>query len=411
MKIDISKGSFVKKMLVINDNHVDATNGQPAFVNSQFHKFLVGFTSLELTLSSPVIGHKLLNSSSMMVVDGVKVVPRLAFITTFRYYVFFIFYFFYYFLHYLILVDDYDIVMIVQPASSGLPALLASRLRRKYIVMYVVGDVNQSVKTTVSKRLFFLRRISVLVSQFEFAITKMIAKNNVTFALGNDMKKKLSDSGADRIFPAMTSLIEEKDIKTGTFNWRKGMLCRLVTVSRLSKEKNIEVVIHAIFQLKQSGVDIHYKIIGAGPEHSRLSILINELKLQDNISLLGQMNKNDVIRFGLSNSDIFILPSLSEGMPKVLLEAMAAGVLIVANRVGGIEDIIGNEQQRGYLINEDDSSSNGIASIVTQILLDDSYQENNKKLLNAENYIREHTLNKEAQKIEHTICAIFFGSS
>jgi glycosyltransferase involved in cell wall biosynthesis len=78
-------------------------------------------------------------------------------------------------------------------------------------------------------------------------------------------------------------------------------------------------------------------LVGDGPERDTLERMVRELGLQQRVQLLG--HREDVPEL-LSQFDTFVLPSLSEGMSNTLLEAMAAGVAVVASDVGGNREII-----------------------------------------------------------------------
>ena len=81
---------------------------------------------------------------------------------------------------------------------------------------------------------------------------------------------------------------------------------------------------------------MYVAIVGEGEERSRLEALIQKYHLQDRVKLFGFMPASEVLR----GFDTFALPSLKEGLPYVLLEAKAAGLPIVANRVGGVGEIL-----------------------------------------------------------------------
>jgi glycosyltransferase involved in cell wall biosynthesis len=96
-----------------------------------------------------------------------------------------------------------------------------------------------------------------------------------------------------------------------------------------------------------------------------LEELVTEEQLQDNILFLG--TRNDIPRL-LSMLDIFVLCSLSEGLPLTILEAMAAGKPIVASAVGGIPEVIDHGID-GILIPSDDSDR--LAEAISELLHDD----------------------------------------
>ncbi len=128
---------------------------------------------------------------------------------------------------------------------------------------------------------------------------------------------------------------------------------RLVAVGNLYPVKNHQLLIRAMGRLVSAGVDARLDILGRGAEESRLTALIGELGLEDKVRLRGF--RQDVGEF-LHRSHLLVSGSLSEGMPVSFLEAMAAGLPVVAPRVGGIPELIAHERQ-GLLYDCDDVES------------------------------------------------------
>jgi len=115
---------------------------------------------------------------------------------------------------------------------------------------------------------------------------------------------------------------------------------RAIFVGRLSAEKNLEMAIRAC---RQCGIGLD--IIGKGPERLRLEGIGREIGAD--VTWLGVV-ANDELPNHLNRCRFFILPSLWEGMPKALLEAMACGLVCIGNNATGINEIIG-DGVTGYL--------------------------------------------------------------
>ncbi len=120
----------------------------------------------------------------------------------------------------------------------------------------------------------------------------------------------------------------------------------VITVARLEKVKGIEFLLRAveIFPPPNGGVppkagNFQLLIIGDGSQRGRLEGLAKKFGLKDKVRFLGQVQNEMVPRY-LASADCFVLPSLKEGFGIAILEAMAAGLPVVASRVGGILDII-----------------------------------------------------------------------
>jgi sugar transferase (PEP-CTERM/EpsH1 system associated) len=117
-------------------------------------------------------------------------------------------------------------------------------------------------------------------------------------------------------------------------------------VARLAAIKNHEVLIRAYAKLRAApGKKTRLVIVGDGPERASLEELSRQLGIAADVSFLGERRDTP----GLLNAfDIYVLPSFSEGMNLTLLEAMGAGLPVVASRVGGNVEIV-EDGNTGYL--------------------------------------------------------------
>ncbi|MHB8973872.1 MAG: glycosyltransferase family 4 protein [Pirellulaceae bacterium] len=122
-------------------------------------------------------------------------------------------------------------------------------------------------------------------------------------------------------------------------------------VGRLSEEKNFDGLIRAADRLLNQGLDLELIIVGDGDQRRRLELLIAELGREDRFCLLGF--RSDTIDL-YQAMDVFVLTSLREGLPNVLLEAMALKVPVLATRIAGVPKLVQHEQN-GLLIEPGDT--------------------------------------------------------
>jgi glycosyltransferase involved in cell wall biosynthesis len=115
---------------------------------------------------------------------------------------------------------------------------------------------------------------------------------------------------------------------------------RLVTVARLDYQKGVDWLVLALANWIKRFSDLRLTIVGEGPLKSTLHHLINEYDLSRHVTLAGF--QRDIVSV-LQGSDLFLLPSRWEGMPNALLEAMAAGLPVVATDVEGVREILGTQ--------------------------------------------------------------------
>ena len=135
------------------------------------------------------------------------------------------------------------------------------------------------------------------------------------------------------------------------------------TVGRLSPEKGIDRLVMACGRLIGSGMDVRLLILGEGPERPGLEDLIEKNGLADRVLMPGFANSQR----HLPRLDVFVLPSLTEGLPMCVLEAMRARVPIVASRVGGVPGVL-SEGDGGLLVEPDDIE--GLTHAINQLLSD-----------------------------------------
>jgi len=125
----------------------------------------------------------------------------------------------------------------------------------------------------------------------------------------------------------------------------------IVAAGRLTEAKNFQCLIAAVAVLKQKGLPIRVLIGGEGHLRPDLEGQIAQLGVVDAVDLPGNLNDlGDVMRA----ADLLAMPSRWEGLPMVLLEALARGLPVVGTRINGLADTI-EEGRHGYLVAVDDS--------------------------------------------------------
>jgi glycosyltransferase involved in cell wall biosynthesis len=112
---------------------------------------------------------------------------------------------------------------------------------------------------------------------------------------------------------------------------------RIALIGRLHRQKGHSVLLEAVAIIINSGRRVHLYLAGDGPDEDLLRQQAFDLGIADAVTFSGVVD--DVVAF-MADIDIVVLPSLWEGMPNVLLEAMCAGTPIVASRLGSIEEMV-----------------------------------------------------------------------
>ncbi len=134
------------------------------------------------------------------------------------------------------------------------------------------------------------------------------------------------------------------------FNWQQLGLPHdakvLLTIGRLEEQKGIDDLLTAFAIVAPKFPSAHLALVGDGPDHTKLKACSVSLALAHRVWFLGR--RTDVPQL-LAGADLFVLASRWEGMPNVVLEAMAAGLPVVATRVEGTSELLA-EGQTGWLV-------------------------------------------------------------
>jgi glycosyltransferase involved in cell wall biosynthesis len=128
----------------------------------------------------------------------------------------------------------------------------------------------------------------------------------------------------------------------------------LLYVGRLSPEKNVSLLIRAVGKLNDDAWEPNFQLhlVGTGPQEQELRSLVTRFRLGTQVVFHGRLPLADLPRW-YSAADAVVLPSKSEGLPRVMLEAMACGTLFIGTRISGVVDHI-RDGENGFIVAPDD---------------------------------------------------------
>jgi glycosyltransferase involved in cell wall biosynthesis len=136
----------------------------------------------------------------------------------------------------------------------------------------------------------------------------------------------------------------------------------ILFVGSLKHIKGLKYLVQAFKKINNSDTKTKLFLVGDGEERKNLEALVIENKLEGKVEFVGKVENDEILKY-MAIADVFVLPSLSEGFPMVILEAMSSGLPIVASNVRGLGEII-KDEENGFLV-----EPKNVNQIVEKVLL------------------------------------------
>ena len=250
-------------------------------------------------------------------------------------------------------VDQCDVIHLRVPSPAAIFAFRIARARHKPVFLLVVGDYAALLPHLgyrgVKKALF-----GAYVGFEEWALRHMTARA-LTFANGAALREKHEGQGA-RVIETRTTTLSSHDIAARA-DTCGGPAIRLLTVSRIDPRKGLRALPSLVATLAGAGINVTSDIVGptigliGDSERDAILSAADSAGVGERVRLPGPIALDRLMPL-YRDYDIFVLPTRpGEGIPRVLLEAMAAGLPIVTTRVAGISSLIAHEEN-GLLVDE-----------------------------------------------------------
>ena len=118
----------------------------------------------------------------------------------------------------------------------------------------------------------------------------------------------------------------------------------VLCVGRLLRGKGLSLLFESVAQLRREGLDVVVTLVGDGPVRAELEAAVDALGLSQHVSFAGAVGQDEIRRF-YERADIFCLPSFAEGIPVVVMEAMAMELPIVTTRIMGIPELVADGEE------------------------------------------------------------------
>lgn len=223
----------------------------------------------------------------------------------------------------------------------GRIACMLSKERRRIIAsIRNVGEADTKILETLAERLL-ARKTDLIIANTAAAMNSMVH---------NKIPKKKIRVVHNGIDPELYDLSETKEEIRRQLSLPQQKVL-IGTVGRMMPQKNHAMFVEAAREILRKRNNVHFVLVGDGELHQNIEALISKYGLCEVFTLTGQ--RDDIPRL-LRAFDIFILTSLWEGLPNVIMEAMCARLPVVATDVGGVSELI-KHGENGFLVPPDDA--------------------------------------------------------
>jgi colanic acid/amylovoran biosynthesis glycosyltransferase len=231
-------------------------------------------------------------------------------------------------------------------------------LGNQAIVLRAIGAIRAKIITT-----FRGYDISSYVKKNgEHIYMKLFDEGDLFLCVSEQIKAVLIKLGCDE----QKVIVHRSGVHINKFNSSlhkpySGGKIRLLTVARLVEKKGIQYGIQSIAKVLKKYPNIEYKIVGDGYLKDALQTLIEDLKVDNHVKLLGWKSKEQIIGL-LQEADIFLAPSVTsqngsrEGIPGAIVEALALGLPVLSTRHSGIPEVV-QDGESGFLVPERDTDA------------------------------------------------------
>jgi glycosyltransferase involved in cell wall biosynthesis len=249
--------------------------------------------------------------------------------------------------------DNYDVgLSFIDSVYSDLLIFLGPKVKRKITV------IHSSYKS-------YPLRYKNTIGKFRSEVLSRLDKFDSIVAVSNDSLKEFRDLFGE--YPDMRVIynpLNSKEVNRQAIaydpNLPKGYI-NVVAVGRLTPVKNYECLVRACSLLKKNGYKFKLKILGTGTEKEKIQTLINALGLNDDVKLIGFVDNPYPY---IKKSDIFVMSSISEGLPTALCEALLLGRPVVVTNCTGCREIVDNGKYGIMTDQNEQSLFRGIARLI-----------------------------------------------
>lgn len=293
------------------------------------------------------------------------------------------------------LIDEHDILLIIAPTPiGGVITKLCSKKRRPYLMEFtgdiIKGSVSINSSYGIKKTLLMFLGHVIKLKQY-----RMASRASMIYVLGLELEKELKKYN-NKIKVVLDSTILKSDIVYRENTCDKNIV-KIIRVGWISHVKGYEYFIMAINELKKKNViNVEVNIVGRTIDKSyegKILKMIDDYDLNNIIKMTGHLTFERVKEL-YKCSDINVISSISEGIPRTIIEGAAFGLPLVTTNVGGIPTII-IDKHNGIIVEPGDYIS--LADSILEVIKNEKLRKNLIK--NGYKLAKEHTIEEHAERM------------
>jgi len=303
---------------------------------------------------------------------------------------------------------DWDAIFIwYSPNVACLWSYILARALDIPVVLFCGVDPGTALMIESRYKSIFKRILCKALALYSKKIFSLMVTHIPTIVTGEDLFNRYKNKNPNlyKIFSTRVHIGEiEKELIQQRRHLRHNF--NILTVTRIVPVKTLEYLIDAVAEIRNLKVNALLKIVGPLEDIDYFFFLQNKIKklnLERVIQFVGAVSYKDLIKF-YREADVFVLPSVSEGTPKVIPEAMAKALPIVATRVGGIPEMVTNGRE-GILVNPKDTA--GLARALQRLAQDKELKRKMSQASIKKSY--QFTVEVQIQKLANIIKTIHQG--
>lgn len=231
-------------------------------------------------------------------------------------------------------------------------------LYKKKTIMHFVGDAIDATKH--NEKWSWIKKRGMIFGYFpEYLLTLFAARRSCVYTNGYHLVNKLSKYGI-KPTPVISSTISEEVLNDNLPMFKNDKVTiRLIYIGYIRYAKGMNLLMNLWLKLKKEGVHFIFDVVGDGEMFDEVKEFVSQYNLDKQVVLHGHIDSKETMNKMLRASDLFVFPSLSEGSPRVVIEAMAQGIPVISTPVGSLPTTFNDKETiRFFDFNDSDQAFN-----------------------------------------------------